>query len=440
MGAPSLMAKTAAAVLFSLISSTASALDLRQAYEAALAHDAQYAAARAAYTAGLQTPVLARSSLLPQVGANAEIARLKTDRLPGVNVDNETYALQLRQPLFRWGAWKTYEQSKLYSALNEVQLEQHRQQLILRVSGAYFEVLSAEDALTVIRAQKTAITEQLESAKRNFEIGTATITDTHEAQARYDLVLAQEIQAVADLEVKRTALQHIVGMPITDTLARLGDTVAIPRPDPAALAEWTDFSQTSNLTVTQAELSTEIANYNIEIARSEHYPTVDLAASISRNKGLVGASVAPDYVDSRSIGIQVQVPIFAGFATQARVKQAVSQSEQTRSELDVARRQAIQSTHQAYQGVTAGLAQIRALEAARRSSQSALEANRTGYEVGVRINIDVLNAQQQLYTTEKELSKARYDTLLAGLNLKAAAGILSDDDVLRLNALLYPGS
>src|SRR5690606_18003740 len=202
-------------------------------------------------------------------------------------------------------------------------------------------------------------------------------------------VLAQEIQAVADLEVKRPALQHIVGIPITDTLARLGETVAIPRPDPAALAEWTDFSQTSNLTVTQAELSTEIANYNIEIARSEHYPTVDLAASISRNKGLVGASVATDYLDSRSIGIQVQVPIFAGFATQARVKQAVSQSEQTRSELDVARRQAIQSTHQAYQGVTAGLAQIRALEAARRSSQSALEANRTGYEVGVRINIDV---------------------------------------------------
>src|SRR5690606_24153938 len=195
------------------LSSAAAALDLRQAYEAALAHDAQYAAARAAYTASLQNPVLARASLLPQVGANAEVARLQTDRLPGDDIDNETYSLQLRQPLFRWGAWKTYEQSKLYSELNDIRLEQQRQQLILRVSSAYFDVLSAEDALTVTRSQKAAITEQLESAKRNFEIGTATITDTHEAQARYDLVLAQEIQAVADLEVKRTALQHLIGLP-----------------------------------------------------------------------------------------------------------------------------------------------------------------------------------------------------------------------------------
>lgn len=438
MGASSLRVKTAAAVLLTLASSAAFALDLRQAYEAALAHDAQYAAARATYTAGLQNPVLARAGLLPHIAATAELARLKTDRVPGVTVDNESYALQLRQPLFRWGAWKTFEQAKLYSSLNEIQLAQQRQDLILRVSSAYFDILSAEDALTVIRAQKAAISEQLESAKRNFEIGTATITDTHEAQARYDLVLAQEIQAVADLEVKRTALQHLIGQPITAALSRLADTVPIPRPEPAQLTEWTDFSLNSNLAVTQAELGTQIAGYNIDIARAEHYPTVDLAASMTRSKGLVGASVARDYLDNRSIGVQVQVPIFSGFATQARVQQAVSQSEQSRAQLEQARRQATQSTHQAYQGVTAGLAQIRALEAARRSSESALEANRTGYEVGVRINIDVLNAQQQLYTTQKELAKARYDTLLAGLSLKAAAGILSDDDILQLNALLEP--
>ncbi|MDX3906496.1 MAG: TolC family outer membrane protein [Pigmentiphaga sp.] len=416
-------------------STGAAALDLDQAYRAALANDATFASVRAAYTATLEKLPQARAGLLPAITVNGNRAEASTTRLPGVQYTSESYTLQLIQPLFRWANWQSYEQSKLQVAIGEVQLAQGRQDLILRVAQAYFDVLAAQDNLTFIGAQKAAISEQLEAAKRNFEIGTATITDTYEAQARYDLAEAQEIQAQSDLAVRISALQQIIGGPAGD-LARLPPAVNVPAPEPAHVDAWTEQAAANNLAVAQAGLSSEIAERDIEIARSGHYPTVDLAANIARNRGLVGQNVVNDFYTTRSVGVQVSVPIFSGFATTSRVDEAAALSQKARSDLEAARRAAVQNTRVAFQGVNAGLAQVRALEAAQVSSRSALDANKTGYEVGVRINIDVLNAQQQLYSTERDLAKARYDALMSGLRLKAAAGILTEDDVRQVNALL----
>ncbi|MBN9473014.1 MAG: channel protein TolC [Bordetella sp. SCN 67-23] len=411
------------------------ALDLEQAYQSALANDATFASVRSAYTATLEKLPQARASLLPAISLAGSRGEASTTRLPGVTYTNETYTLQLIQPLFRWSGWQTYEQSKLQVAVGETQLAQGRQDLILRVAQAYFDVLAAQDNLAFIGAQKIAISEQLESAKRNFEIGTATITDTYEAQARYDLAQAQEIQAESDLAVRIGALQQIIGAPSGD-LAKLPPTVNVPAPQPARIDAWTEQATANNLAVAQATLNSEIAKRGIEIAKSGHYPAVDLAANVARTRGLVGQTVVNDFYTTRSVGVQVSVPIFAGFGTTSKVDEAVALSEKARNDLEVARRAAIQNTRVAFQGVNAGLAQVRALEAAQVSSRSALDANKTGYEVGVRINIDVLNAQQQLYSTERDLAKARYDALLSGLRLKAASGILSEDDVRQVNGLL----
>jgi outer membrane protein len=413
----------------------ASAIDLLQAYQAALANDATFASVRSSYLAGLERLPQARAGLLPAINGTANRTETSTTRIPNTRLSNTTYAVQLVQPLFRWASWQNYEQSKLLVEISEIQLELGRQDLIVRLAQAYFNVLAAQDNLTFIGAQKAAIAEQLEFAKRNFEIGTATITDTYEAQARYDLAEAQGIQAEADLEVRISALQQIVG-DRTGQLAQLPPGAPIPGPIPARMNDWVERSRNNNWAVIQAGINTEVAERSIEIARAGHYPTVDLVGTLQRAEGLVGNVVINDPYTTRTVGVQVQVPLFAGFGTQSRVTEAVALQERARNDLEVQRRVAIQNARVAFQGVNSGLAQIRALEAAQTSSRSSLEANRTGYEVGVRINIDVLNAQQQLYSTERDLAAARYNALLSGLQLKAAAGVLTGDDVEAVNRLL----
>jgi outer membrane protein len=273
----------------------------------------------------------------------------------------------------------------------------------------------------------------LASAKRNFEVGTATITDTHEAQARYDLALAQEIAAQNDLEVKRNAFAVITGKQ-PGMLSSLRSGVVIHAPEPAGMDQWVTSAETGNVSVVAQSYQMEIAKLDVERNKAGHLPTLDAVASYSHNTGLAYAPTAT--VSTTSIGVQLTLPLFNGFSTTSQVRQAVSLEEKARTDLDTAKRSAAQSARTAYLGVQSGLSQVRALEAAETSSKLALEANQLGYQVGVRINIDVLNAQQQLYSTRRDLAKARYDTLVSGLRLKAAAGSLSQDDIAQLNTLL----
>jgi len=437
------------------LSLAAHAADLIQVYQQALANDAVYASARASLAAGREKVPQGRAGLLPTVGVTGSYARNNTEFSPfnegatlinpitgapavvgsaGATANANLVTLSLVQPLFRWDRWETYEQSKLLQSISEAQFAQAQQDLITRVAQAYFDVLAAQDNLETIRAQKTATTEQLASAKRNFEVGTQTITDTHEAQAAYDLVVAQEFAAINDLENKKSALQAIVGT-VPAALATLKPGVTLAPPQPATIDPWVSSAETQNYGVTVSELSLESAKRDIKRNRAGHYPTADLVASSQRNK-LGGVSTSSGTTTTNVIGVQWSIPIFSGFAVTSRVRESIALEDKARNDLETNRRNAALAARQSFLGVNSGLAQVKALEAAEVSSQSALDSNKLGYQVGVRINIDVLNAQRQLYSTRRDLSRARYDTIMNGLRLKAAAGSLREADLIPVNALL----
>lgn len=446
------MQKSLIAVLIAsaFLSVNAQAADLIQVYKQAVANDATFASARASLAAGREKGPQGRAALLPTIGFDGSIVKNNTDSDPwNIGAPNgtggtvgttssdtrvTTNTLTLSQPLFRWANWQTYQQSKLLQSISEAQFAQAQQDLITRVAQAYFDVLAAEDSLELNRAQKTATTEQLASAKRNFEVGTQTITDTHEAQAAYDLVIAQEFAAIADLENKRSALQNIIGA-APATLAPLKPGVVLATPSPAAIEPWVTSAETQNYGVVSAELAFESSKRDIQKSRAGHYPTLDLIANARRTE-TSGQYAFSGTRNDKAIGIQYSVPIFNGFAVTSRVRESIALEDKARNDLEATRRNAAQNARTAFQGVNSGLAQVRALQAAEVSSTSALESNKLGYQVGVRINIDVLNAQGQLYLTRRNLSRARYDTILNGLRLKAAAGSLREADLEPVNALL----
>ena len=320
-------------------------------------------------------------------------------------------------------------------------LQTAEQELIVRVAQTYFDVLAAQDTLATARAGKAAISEQLASAKRNFEVGTATITDTREAQARFDLSTAQEIAAENDLRIKRLALDQLVGRAGVDPRP-LAIPVVLP-PMPYDVDSWVSQSE-SGPAVRKAQLGYDVAKLETEKARAGHLPTFDLAASYGRGRTDLTSRTGPVTTNynggtmQSSVGVTMTLPLFAGFAVQNRVKETLSLEEQSRNSLDAARRAVAQATRTAYYGVQSGEAQVKALEAAESSSQLAVESTQLGYKVGVRVNIDVLNAQTQLYQTRRDLAKARYDVIVNSLRLRQAAGQLQPGAISAANQLLAP--
>ena len=424
--------------LFAAAPAPAFALDLVEAWREALANDAQVASARAQLDATRERVPQARSLLLPAVGASAAINRTHADpnRAPTRRFTSEAYAIQLSVPLLSLPEHEAWEQSRLFVGIAEAQYAQARQDLILRVSRTYFDVLAAQDDLETILAQKRAIAEQLEAARRNFEVGTATITDQQEAQARFDLTIAQEIAARNALEVQRALLAQLIGRPPGE-LETLRPGVLLQGPQPAGEADWIAQAIDSSLSVHQQRVNVEIARREIERRRFIRYPTVDLVGSLARNENAALNAVG-QRTNTATVGVQLSMPLYTGGGIEAGVREAAALLGRSQSDLETTRRQVEQAARQAYLGVNSSLAQVNALEAAERSSQLALESNLLGYQVGVRINIDVLNAQQQLFSTRRDLARARYDVLVNGLLLKATAGVLSEDDVAAVNALLTP--
>ena len=427
----------ASALALALLPGAAFSMDIVQAYRDALANDAIVAAARSQLSATREKVPQARAGLLPAVNANANLGyqTFDTSLAPRREFNSQNYSITLSYPLYRRQNSEVFEQSKLGVTLAEFQFESVQQDLILRVSQSYFDVLSAQDTLDTIRAQKRAISEQLASAKRNFEVGTATITDQQEAQSRFDLIVAQEFAASNDLDVKRAALAQLTGKVVPD-LKVLRAGVILEPPQPARETAWTDVARSNNLVVQQAHVASDIAAREIDRQRYGHHPTLDLVGSTGYFKG--GNTQVLSNFDSTSaqIGVQFVLPLYQGGGIDARVREAVSLKEKSLQDLENARRQAEQAARQTYLGVNSGLAQVQALEAAEKSSQLALDSNLLGYQVGVRNNIDVLVAQQQLFTTRRDLAKARYDVLLNGLRLKATVGALTETDLQGVAALL----
>ena len=435
------MKKIAALLSLAVLALPASAADLMQVYRAAQDNDPTYAAARATRDAGQEKVPQGRAGLLPSLTLSGNTLWNDNDLTPrstGVQsnsrYNSHGYTLALSQPLFRWQNWIAYDQAKMQAMQAEATFAQARQDLILRVAQAYFDVIYANENLAAVQANKTAIAQQLASAQKNFEVGTATITDTHEAQARFDLAQAQEIAAESDLEVKRSTLQAIIGKD-PGLLAPARKEAELQAPQPNDMKAWVESAEKDSISVQLQQAAAEIASREVDKQRAGHYPTLDLVANKGTSTTMAATTGMLD-TNFSNVGIQLNVPLFAGGATVSRQREAVANRAAAESTLEAARRAAALSARQYYLGVVNGLAQVKALKAAMVSSQSALESNKLGYEVGVRINIDVLNAENQVYVTRRDHARAVLDTLLAQLRLKASTGALGDEDVAAINALL----
>ncbi|MDP3135960.1 MAG: TolC family outer membrane protein [Burkholderiaceae bacterium] len=418
----------------------AQAQSLVELYESARSYDASYQSAKAQYDANQFRAEQARAGLLPSASLTAGASRSLFDNSnPQVEraYGTQNAALAASQPLYRPANRITFDQSRRQLDLAEGQLAAAEQDLITRVSQAYFDVLAAQDSLAFVRALKTSVNEQLAFAKRNFEVGTSTITDTREAQARYDLATAQELAAENDLLVKRLALDTLVGRTGTQPSA-LAQPVRLPELQPQDVSRWVDQAEPSSPLIRQARANLDVAQLEVDKARAGHKPTVDLNASygITRNQGGSTTLGATGRVNLATVGVTLNMPLFSGYAIQNRVKETLSLEEKARADLEATRRTVAQQTRAAYFGVLSGQGQVKALEAAEASSQSALDANRLGYQVGVRINIDVLNAQSQLFQTKRDLAQARYNLLIGSLKLRQANGTLTPQDLTRINAVL----
>lgn len=420
-------------------SATATLITLADAYRAARLGDAQFAAAQANLDAAREKGPQGRALLLPSVTGTANYTHNDADNRTldrDFRFNGRGYGLTLTQPVYRPGNLIQYAQAELSVVQAEMIFAQAGQDLMLRSAQVYFDVLAAQDSLAFIRAQKTAIGEQLEQAKRNFDVGTATITDANEAQARFDLAAAQEIAAENELEIKLRALEQVVGRRLGG-LTPLRANARIPGPDPADIDRWVDVARRGANLVRAQEVAVEIARRDIDRQKTGHYPTLDLVATHGRNitaNPATGGSKSD--IQSSTIGLQLAVPIFAGGAIESRVREARANQTKATAELDSAKRNAEFTARQAYLGLSNGLAQVRALEQALVSSETALESSKLGYEVGVRINVDVLNAQQQVFQTRRDLSKARYEAILSGLRLKSITGALTERDLADVGELL----
>jgi len=430
--------------LFGLMASApqAQAQSLVNLYESARAFDANYQSARLQYDANLARADQAKAGIFPNAGLSAGTSRTglaNTNPAIERSFNTQTATLTATQPLYRPANWANYAQGFKQIDLAKAQLEAAEQDLLVRTSQSYFDVLAAQDTLTFVKAQKTAVAEQLAFAKRNFEVGTSTITDTREAQARFDLVTAQEIAAENDLRVKKITLDQLVGMTESQPQG-LQVPVNLPSLVPADVNNWVQQSEAIHPSIRQARSGLDIAELEVTKAQAGHKPTLDATASynINRNPSGTTQTALSSRTNVSNLGLLFNLPLFAGYSIENRIRETIFLKDKARSDLEGVRRTVALNTRTAYFGVQSGQGQVKALEAAELSSQSALDANKLGYQVGVRINIDVLNAQSQLFQTKRDLAQARYNVLLGGLRLRQANGTLAVTDLQQIEALLAP--
>jgi outer membrane protein len=436
---PFALRSLAAALALSAPIGAAWAQSLEELYDAARSYDATYLAARSVTESLVYRAAQAEAGLRPQLSLAANATRTEAT----VPVLNHVYqnATQVgfngRQPLYNKPNKVAIDQAYKTVDAGQTDLQAAEQDLIVRVSQAYFDVLGARDTLGYSQTSKAAIAEQLAAAKRNFEVGTATITDTREAQARYDLANAQEIAAQNDLETKRAALDQLVGRLNVEPKALAAGVDFTPL-FTGSVDDWLRLGDEQHPSVRKARLALEIARLETEKAKAAALPTVDLVGSLAsaNNNGSGINSGFPGVTNSASLGVQLNLALFAGYSIQNREKETVVLEEKARNDLDAARRGVALGTRQFYLGVRSGQAQVKAFEAAESSNQLALEATELGYKVGVRVNLDVLNAQTQLFQTRRDLARARYDLLVNSLKLRQASGQLKAEDLLPVNALL----
>ncbi len=416
----------------------AMAARLSEIYEIARSEDAQFAAALHAASAGREKGVQGRALLLPAVNVSANTRR--NYETTSTTTGHSTYqsgalSVSATQPLMRQQYQATADQGDLQARQAEQQLKLAEQDLLLRVSRAFFDVLQAQDALATVGAQKSAFAQQLAQATRSYQVGMVPVTDVNEAQARYDLTVAQEISARNDLEVKRSTLEKAINRPLPP-LAPLDPAAEIEIVPPPQLQSLRDSAAQSATQVAIGITAEQIARLEVEKQDAGHNPTIDAVASVGVINNANYAQFGGQHSSTAAIGIEVALPLYQGGAISSRAREAVANLGRAQSDLDNARRQATLDARQAYAGVESGLAMNRALQQAVKSGESQVLSTRRGMEVGLRVRVDLLNAEQQLFTSRRDLSAARYQTLVSTLQLKAAAGVISEQDLKTLDALL----
>lgn len=441
----------AAAALFAF-PALASAGNLMDVYDVAVREDPTLDAARHARDASLQARPQARSSLLPQLSADWSKAQGNsqgTTSSPSVdestgetitlvqdydsNSDSRSLSVSLTQSIFDWSAIETWRQSSDYVALAEVTYRAAEQDLIYRTAEAYFGILAASDDLRFAQAQEASLERQLEQAKKRFEVGLSAITDVQEVQASYDSAKSDVITAQQALEYASDALTEIINRKLTSP-APLKDDIPLVGPQPADVSSWINSALAGNLDLEAATIDTEISRKDISIARAGHYPTVSLRAGYDDSNSS-GQSKTSD-TTSNSITLTVDVPLFSGGYTHSKVVAADATHQQRISEQEASRRSVERTTRNAYLGVLAGAANVKALKQAVVSNKTALDASETGLQVGTRTSVDVLTAQSNLYSALRDYAQARYTYLLSILALKQASGSLNPADLREIDALL----
>ena len=420
--------------------------DLSQIYQEALSKDPVLAAARNSNRAMQEKLVQGQAQYLPTITFNAGATASRTDikyignntafRNAGrENFEGYSYGVNLNQPIFRQQIRAQLEQAKSQVAQADKQLVLAQQNLIIRSSKAYFDVLLAQDKVALIRAQKEAVDKQKQQAQANFEVGTATITDVNEAQARYDLIQAQEIAALSDLEVKKRSVQSIIGhMPAE--LKSVRTDLQPQMPEPMVMEDWVNMALQNNLSIAIQQQALDIATQEVECQNAGHMPTLDAVASYTDRYANGSANGFGSDLQDATIGLQLQLPLYQGGAVSSKVREAVANKDKAADDLEASRRQAELDARQAYLNLVTAVSQVKAYEQALNSSQSQLDSTNLGYEVGVRNSVEVLNAQQQFFSAKRDLLQAQYAYLLDVLSLKFSVGMLSEADLQSVNLQL----
>jgi len=437
-----LLRTTLLAALLGGMLSPAAAEGLGDVYRLAAETDPGLAAADAARRAVLEAEPQARALLLPSVALSGSYARNSYDPrnpAPGEKTSystNQSYALSLTQPIYRHDRFVALAQAGEQVAQAEAEYAAAEQELMVRVAERYFAVLGAQDDLEFAEAEKAAIARQHEQAQQRFEVGLIAITDVQEAQARYDLAVAQEIAARDRLASARDALRELLGT-LPETLDVLAPPLDLAPPEPDSADAWVERALADNLALLAARAGVAIAREEIRRQRAGHLPTLDLTASYTYQDSNFGGIAAIERNDG-SIGLSLNVPIYQGGLVSSRTRAASHRLVEAQQQLEAQNRTVARQARDAYRGVVTGIAQVRALLQALKSSETALEAAETGFEVGTRTIVDVLDAQRERYRAERDLQRARYDYLLNSLRLKQAAGALAPGDIEALDRWLKP--
>lgn len=444
----------------------ARAENLLEVYQAAAKNDPIVREAEMRRLAALEAKPQARGLLLPQVNVDGQWAQQKTDSsatftqcvdtdnnintpcvvLPLPNKQNTDsdywqYQARLTQSLFRWDQWQELKRADAQVAVAEATYRAAQQDLLVRVSQAYFDVLAAEDTLGAAEATLEALNRQLEQAEKRFEVGLIAVTDVQESRAAHDNAVAGVIASKRTLATAQEVLRELTGENYA-TLVKPAERLPLDQPQPADEQTWVDQALQNNLNVVAARLNTEVAARDVRVAQAGHLPTIELFANhaeydsnaTQNNNGITGPADANQTQDT--VGVQFSVPIFSGGTTHARVQEQVYLQRAAREKLEGSMRSAERETRDAYLGVIAERARVQALQQAVKSSQTALEATEAGFDVGTRTTVDVLVSRQRLFEAQRDYARSRYDFLINIVKLESATGGLRQENLAAINGYL----